>query len=333
WPCPANVNLKQVTIGKPIQNIQLYILNAQNQLQPKGVVGELHIAGVGLARGYHNQPQLTAERFVDNPFATKPGDRLYKTGDLARYLGDGNIEYMGRMDDQVKIRGLRIELGEIEHQLTALQGIKSAVVLAREDQPGQQQLVAYIIIVPGADIKHTLREQLHIMLPEHMVPHLFVEMDEFPVTNNGKTDKKALPSPNPIDLQGQYCAPKTPTEVKLTQIWAELLNLGADKLSANAHFFEVGGHSLLSVRLVGEVRSLMGIELAIRDVFDHPKLSSMALLIDSSAGKKARPAVVALTRTSNQLPASFAHARLWFIDQMDGTSSQYNMPGSFRFTG
>jgi non-ribosomal peptide synthetase component F/acyl carrier protein len=349
YHCPNDDSLNRVPIGKPIQNIQLYILNEQNQLQPKGVVGELHIGGVGLARGYLNLDKLTAERFINNPFAVKPGDRLYKTGDLARLLNDTNIEYVGRIDDQVKVRGQRIELGEIEHQLSALEGIKSAVVLAREDQPGNVQLVAYIIIEENSQIlaldsalrvEH-LQKQLQLTLPEHMIPVFFVEMDSFPVTNNGKTDKKALPTPTSADWLsagqgGTYVEPKTAAERKLIEIWANLLSLPATEISADANFFKLGGHSLLSVRLVVDVRSDFGVELTIRDIFDAAILSKLASIIEQN-NHSAIPSVVAIDRSTllpkNQLPASFAQTRLWFIDQMDSSGSQYNMPGMLRFEG
>ncbi|NQZ12592.1 MAG: AMP-binding protein, partial [Algicola sp.] len=244
---------------------------------------------------------------------------------------------LGRIDEQVKIRGFRLELGEIEQQLLAFDAVKSALVLAREDQ-----LVAYVV----GDAAN-LRIQLETVLPAHMIPSYFIELDELPLTANGKVDSKALPAPQGADVKGEYIAPTTTTEVKLSQIWAELLKLDADTLSNNANFFESGGHSLLSVRLVGEVLSQMGVELAIRDVFDHVTLSALAAKIDNSCAQNTRNEVVAIDRSilipqnqpqnqpqsEHQLPASFAQQRLWFIDQMDGGSTQYNMPGALRFKG
>ncbi|NQZ10285.1 MAG: amino acid adenylation domain-containing protein, partial [Algicola sp.] len=326
-------------IGKPIDNTVVYILDTHCQLVPKGCIGELHIGGAGLARGYHNRADLTAQRFIQNPFER---GQLYKTGDLVRYLPDGNLEYIGRIDDQVKIRGFRIELGEIEHQLSHFASVKSAVVLPREEDNGQKMLVAFV--VKATQAVNSLREDLQASLPEHMVPSLFVLLDEMPLLPNGKIDKKAL---SVWDIsaagvaQSQYIAPTTATEIRLVQIWSALLKIEADIISTTANFFEVGGHSLLSLRLVGEVRVQLGAELAIADVFTSPRLSQLAILIDGLAqkgsGKTIRPPVVALERESNQHQASFAPSfaqeRLWFIDQMDGGSSQYNMPVALRING
>ncbi|MCJ8273047.1 MAG: amino acid adenylation domain-containing protein, partial [Psychrosphaera sp.] len=294
YSCPKDDSLGRVPIGKPIQNIQLYILNQQNQLQPKGVVGELHIGGVGLARGYLNLDALTAERFINNPFAINAGDRLYKTGDLARYLTDGNIEYVGRIDDQVKISGLRIELGEIEHQLSALDGIKSAVVVAREDQPGHKQLVAYIIIDAHAEILtldsrqrvNTLQKQLRVTLPEQLIPVFFVEMADFPLTHNGKTDKKALPAPDTSAMLGEQVALQGETEQKLGQIWASLLNIDIDKLGSNANFFAIGGDSILSIQVVSRAAQL-GINFTVKQLFEYQTIQSLVAHADQNVKIKA----------------------------------------------
>ena len=329
-----------VNIGRAMHNFQLYVLGEYGQLQPKGSVGELHIAGVGLARGYLNRPDLTAERFIHNPFSDDPQSRLYKTGDLVRYLADGRLEFIGRMDDQVKIRGFRIELGEIEHQLSQLPAVQSAAVLAREGA-----LVAYFTTKPHLadladltdideqDLVSQLREGLKAALPEYMVPAAFVLLKALPLTVNGKIDRKKLPALTGSALTGVYIAPATETEITLAQIWATLLKIDADTLSATANFFESGGHSLLSVRLVAEVRLQCEVELSIRDIFDTPQLNQLAKVIEQNRGKATRPPVVAIERSLDALPTSFAQQRLWFIDQMDGGSSQYNMPSSMRFKG
>ncbi|MCJ8271603.1 MAG: condensation domain-containing protein, partial [Psychrosphaera sp.] len=311
-------------IGRPLAKATLYVLDDHAQLLPNGSCGELYIGGPGVAQGYINQPELTASVFIDNPFAQ---GIIYKTGDLVRHLPNGNLEFVGRVDSQVKIRGYRIELGEIEHQLLQHQDVESAVVLA-QDTPTGKQLIAYV--KGGADIS-ALKQHLGLTLPEYMVPSAFMSMNKWPLSANGKLNKKALPMPDTAQLVGAFVEPATTTELALANIFANLLKI--DNISASAHFFESGGHSLLSVRLVSEVRALLNVELAIRDIFDCPVLADLATLIDSQSGKAIRSNVVALKRTSNQLPASFAQARLWFIDQMDGASSQYNMPGSFRFSG
>ncbi|WP_157064385.1 non-ribosomal peptide synthetase, partial [Pseudomonas sp. CMR5c] len=235
-------------IGKPIANTRLYLLDAQLQPVPLGVVGELFIAGVQVARGYLNREQLTAERFVDDPFSDQPGARMYRTGDLGRYLADGNIEYLGRNDDQVKIRGLRIELGEIQARLTQLEGIKEAVVLAREDVPGDKRLVAYYTSAAGhAKLPvEQVRQALLEHLPDYMVPALFVHLDALPLSPNGKLERKALPAPGlEAALVREYEAPVGDTEILLAQLWAELLNV--ERVGRHDHFFELGGHSLLAV--------------------------------------------------------------------------------------
>ncbi|MCJ8274961.1 MAG: condensation domain-containing protein, partial [Psychrosphaera sp.] len=300
---------------------------------PMGVSGEMFVGGGGVARGYLNQSELTASRFIDNPH--QPGERLYRTGDLACFLKGGEIDYLGRIDEQVKIRGFRIELGEIEQQILALNEVESTAVLAFDDQ-----LVAYVV----GDAAN-LRTQLETVLPAHMIPSYFIELDVLPLTANGKVDRKALPAPQGAvvkgAVKGEYITPATPTEIKLSQIWAELLKLDAQTISNTANFFESGGHSLLSVRLIGEVRSQMDVELAISDVFDHATLTTLAAKIDSSSAQTLRSEVVAIDRSvlssgdpqSIQLPASFAQQRLWFIDQMDGGSSQYNMSSAMQFEG
>ncbi|MCJ8272678.1 MAG: amino acid adenylation domain-containing protein, partial [Psychrosphaera sp.] len=325
-------------IGRPLDDLSFYILNPQLTPVPIGVCGEFFVGGNGVTRGYLNQPELTASRFIVSPFDSE--QTLYCTGDLGRYLPNGEIEYLGRIDEQVKIRGFRIELGEIEQQLVLLPQIKSTVVLVREDQPGLKHLVAYVVCeqdVAEEALANTLRSALQAILPEHMVPSFFVKLDAFKLTNNGKIDKKWLLSeqmaPDSTLSAGEYVTPATITENKLAEIWSALLNITLHKISATANFFELGGHSLLSVRLTGEVRVAFDVELAVRDIFAVPMLSDLALFIDNSANKARFSAVVPITRQSNQLPVSFAQQRLWFIDQMDGASAQYNMPAAIRFKG
>ncbi|NQZ10648.1 MAG: amino acid adenylation domain-containing protein, partial [Algicola sp.] len=322
-------------IGKPISNVKSYVLK-DGVLVPQGCVGELYIGGASVARGYLNQPELSAASFIHNPFGQ---GRLYKTGDLVRQLTDGNLEFVERVDDQVKIRGFRIELGEIEQQLTLLPQVNATVVVVYE-----KSLVAYFTVNNTTSESQdtlsrqnkiaSLRKQLHTTLPDYMVPAFFVELDVLPLTANGKVDKKNLPAPDLSQLTAQYIAPSTPTETALVEIWAGLLTLQVDQLSSSANFFESGGHSLLSVRLVGEVRARLNVELTVNDVFENPQLSTLAVCIDACINTvTSRSPVVAIARHTNQLPASFAQARLWFIDQMDGSSSQYNMPAAIRIKG
>ncbi|NQZ08155.1 MAG: amino acid adenylation domain-containing protein [Algicola sp.] len=334
------VRNKGSLIGRPIGDLTLYLLDERLMPVPIGVCGEMFVGGQGVTRGYLNQPQLTASRFIDNPFANdkSPAERLYRTGDLARYQPDGEIEYLGRIDDQVKIRGFRIELGEIQQQLSQLPNVESSLILAQtsdlDDKVGQRYLVAYVVTKQeDGQLAANLRSGLQAILPNHMVPSFFVSVDGWPLTTNGKIDIKALPKVDRALSLDEYVAPQTGTQLKLAQIWAELLKLDVDSLSVNANFFECGGHSLLSVRLVGEVRAHLAVELAIRDVFDAPVLLQLAALIDANANNIIRPPVVAIKRDSNNLPASFAQQRLWFIDRMDGGSRQYNMPGALSFTG
>ncbi|MCJ8267840.1 MAG: amino acid adenylation domain-containing protein, partial [Psychrosphaera sp.] len=309
-------------IGQALSNTHTLVLDENQQLCPKGVHGELHIGGQGLARGYLNQPQMTAERFIQNPFAIGGGKgadnndaRLYKTGDVVRTLADGNLEFIGRIDDQVKIRGFRVELGEIEHQLSQLAQIGEAVVLftndrSRESVPADKQLVAYLTC-HGPIETESLREHLHELLPEYMVPAFFVVLDELPLTANGKVDKAALPAPDAVQVASQDETPVTATQIKLAELWAKLLRIEVEELSNTSNFFKTGGHSLLAIRLVGELRAGFEVELMVKDIFDSPELAALAALIDKSLDKDTRPQVVALKRTSNRLPTSFAQQRLW----------------------
>ncbi|WP_235570028.1 non-ribosomal peptide synthetase, partial [Lysobacter sp. Root916] len=244
-----------VLIGRPIANTQVYILDAQGEPVPVGVAGELYIGGDGVARGYLNQPALTAERFVRDPFSAAPQARMYKTGDLGRWLPDGNIEYLGRNDFQVKIRGFRIELGEIEARLAGCAGVREAVVLAREDEPGDKRLVAYLTADTGADLSVAeLRTRLSAQLPDYMVPSAFVVLDAFPLTPNGKLDRKALPAPDATSLmRREYEAPQGEIEQELAEVWQSLLNI--EQVGRHDHFFELGGHSLLVVAMTTRLRA------------------------------------------------------------------------------
>ncbi|CAM3753701.1 Amino acid adenylation [Xenorhabdus thuongxuanensis] len=269
---------RSIPVGRPIANTRIYILDAQGQPVPVGVAGEIYIGGIGVARGYLNRLELTTERFLADPFALEPDARMYKTGDLARWLPDGNIEYLGRNDFQVKLRGFRIELGEIEIQLRQCHGVREAVVLAREDEPGQKRLVAYLLPQTGIElVPFDLRHQLSQYLTEYMLPSAFVILDAFPLTPNGKLDRQALPVPDLSAVVARsYAAPVGEREIALVQIWQKLLRV--KQISRHDHFFELGGHSLMIVSLIEELRSI-GRKLEVRSVFASPVLADMAQAI------------------------------------------------------
>ena len=279
------------SIGRPIANTRIYLLDAHGQPVPRGTTGELYIGGDGVARGYLNRPALTAERFVDDPFAGTVGARMYRTGDLARYLPDGEIECLGRNDHQVKIRGFRIELGEIEARLAKHPAVREAVVLAREDIPGEKRLVAYVIGADGAIPEaSSLRTHVAAGLPEYMVPAAFVPMDAWPLTPNGKLDRKALPTPEGEDyLRREYAAPQGETEAILAGLWQELL--GVERVSRRDHFFELGGHSLLAVLLIERLRK-EGRRMDIRALFATPILSDLAVGLDQAEDEALPPSAI-----------------------------------------
>jgi amino acid adenylation domain-containing protein len=267
-----------ISIGKPIDNIQMYILDAGNGLVPVGVVGEICIGGTGLARGYKNRPELTAEKFIAHPFAKENHHRLYKTGDLARWLPDGNIQYLGRRDEQVKIRGYRIELGEIENVLLQSNLISKAVVLVTESGSDNKQLTGYVV-PHGSFDKQVLMAYLNTKLPQYMVPALWIEMMDLPLTVNGKIDKKALQRIERPELLGsEYVAPATDIEQKLADIWKELLQLKT--VSIHDNFFQLGGHSLIIMRLISLIRKELQLELTIKDFFQFNTIHSLSKYIE-----------------------------------------------------
>jgi hypothetical protein len=251
---------------------------------PVAVPGELHIGGAGLARGYLNCPELTAERFIPHPFSDKPGARLYKTGDLVRYLSSGDIEFLGRMDQQVKIRGFRIELGEIEKVLSEHPEVFQSVVVAREEDPGDKQLVAYVVATAGATITgRELRAFLKERLPEYMAPSFFTFLEALPLSPNGKVDRKALPAPAQIRSEETFSAPRTPIEKSLARIWADVLNL--DEVGIHDNFFELGGHSLKATQVISRVREALRLDLSVRVLFEAPTVAELALRVEQSSPK------------------------------------------------
>jgi amino acid adenylation domain-containing protein len=322
-----------VPIGRPLANTQVYLLDASGQPVPPGVTGELFVGGDGLARGYVGQPALTAERFVPDAFSGIPGARLYRTGDLARWRADGVLEFLGRADAQVKVRGYRIELAEVEAALLAHPEVREAVVLVREDRPGDKRLVGYVVAAESLSTS-TLRADLKQRLPEYMVPSSLVRLDALPLTANAKVDRKALPAPESVlaSPDSVYVAPRTPTEELLASLFAQVLLL--ERVGIEDSFFELGGHSLLATQLISRVRTAFNVELPLRTLFEAPTVAALAPRVDAARLKGALqvPPPVPVPRTG-ALPLSFAQQRLWFIDQLEPGRTTYNMPFAVRLEG
>ncbi len=321
-----------VPIGRPIANNQVYVLDKAQRLAPVGVPGELYIGGAGLANGYLNQPQLTAQAFVENPF--HPGQRLYRTGDLVRWLPDGNLLFLGRVDDQVKIRGFRVEPGEVEHVLNSLAAVQDAAVVVREDESsGQKQLVAYV--APEEVDAAALRTQLQTRLPEYLIPSAFVFLPELPRLPGGKLDRRSLPSPTPTRAASGagYAPARTPAEELLIAIWQGVL--GVEQLGVHDNFFELGGHSLLATQLISRVRSAFQVEIPVRTLFEHPTIAQLAQAIqqaqEDAAGLNLPP--IAPGERDDRIPLSFAQQRLWFLDQLEPGNLAYNIPTVVRLQG
>ena len=324
-----------VPIGKPIANTQLYVLDEEMEAVPVGVPGELYIGGAGLARGYLNRADLTGERFVPSPFGKSGrGERLYRTGDRARWKRDGNLEYLGRLDEQVKIRGFRIELGEIEAVLKEHGGVRQAVVVVREDEPGEKRLVAYVVAEEGEQEEVggvELRRHLQERLPEYMVPAAYVVLDALPLTANGKLDRRGLPKPELKGSEGDgYVAPRTATEEILCGIWAEVLRV--ERVGVEDNFFEMGGHSLLATQVVSRVREVFEIELALQSLFEEPTVRGLARAVEGGEKQEGVPRLVAVGREGG-LPLSYAQQRLWFIDQLEPGEGTYNIAYALRLRG
>ncbi|HEX2093471.1 MAG TPA: amino acid adenylation domain-containing protein, partial [Longimicrobiaceae bacterium] len=318
-----------VPIGRPMANTRVYVLDGRSDLAPAGVVGELYIGGAGVGRGYLGRTELTAARFVPDPFGKEAGARLYRTGDLARWLADGRIEFLGRNDFQVKVRGFRVELGEIEAVLREHTGVREAVVVAREDTPGDRRLVAYYVGEEGHEVQ-ALRVHLSERLPEYMVPAAYVRLEEMPLTPNGKLDRRALPAPEgDAYARRGYEAPVGEVEQALAEIWAEVLRV--EHVGRWDHFFELGGHSLLAVRVVSRVRQRIGVEVPLGEVFRLPVLAEYARAV-ATAARAELPPIEPVGRTG-PLPLSFAQQRLWFLEQLGGAGNTYHIQRRLRLRG
>ncbi|WP_455825760.1 non-ribosomal peptide synthase/polyketide synthase [Pseudomonas graminis] len=321
WSAAHRLLEAQPFVGRPIANTSLFILNAGLTPCPLGAAGELLIGGVGLARGYHERPALTAERFVPNPYGA-PGERLYRTGDLARYRADGVVEYIGRVDHQVKVRGFRIELGEIEACLRDHPGVVEAVVLADNDR-----LIAYLVSTePQA--QDVYKAALRVRLPDYMVPAHLMFLDSLPLTPNGKLDRKALPEVDASVLLKGHVAPVTLREQQVAAIWAEVL--GVPQVGLDDHFFELGGHSLLATRVVSRVRQALALDVALKSLFEQPVLGDFVRALGEEG--VVTPPMLKVDRNL-PLPLSYAQERQWFLWQLDPQSAAYHIPSALRLKG
>jgi amino acid adenylation domain-containing protein len=283
WQCRRGDARRVVPIGRPVANTQMYVLDRHGQPMPAGVPGELYIGGVQLARGYLNRPELTADRFVSHPEL----GRLYRTGDVGRWLADGTLEYLGRTDHQVKLRGVRIELGEVEAALAQHPSVREAVAVAREDSSGDQRLVAYV--VPGTAVSaEELRDFLRGKLPEQAVPSAFVVLDSLPLSPNGKVDRKTLPAPERArpEREGAYVAPRGSVEETVARVWAEVL--GVERVGAQDNFFDLGGHSLIATQVLSRLRQAFPVNLPLRRLFEEPTVANMARAITESQEQSSR---------------------------------------------
>ena len=336
WTSDSSSSTATVPIGRPVANVRAYVLDQWLRPVPVGVVGELYLDGAGLARGYEGRPDLTAERFVPNPFRDEHGERMYRTGDLVRRLPGGELEFLERVDGQVKVRGSRVELGEVEAALCAHSCVVAAAVVGREDTSGERRLVAYVVTVDEREnLAAELRRYLKERLPGPMVPNVFVRMETLPVLPSGKVDRRALPAPDRFERtqQADYRPPRTPVEETLCGIWEELL--GRDPVGAEDDFFDLGGHSLLATQFVSRVQEALSVELPLSRIFQTPVLSELAEFIERKLTHGGEHSELPLQHASREqpLPLSFAQQRLWFLDQLEPGNPLYNTPGALRLKG
>ncbi|WP_031470886.1 non-ribosomal peptide synthetase, partial [Sciscionella sediminilitoris] len=327
----ATLAAATVSAGRPFRGARVHVLDSALRPVPPGVAGELYVAGYGVARGYWRRPGLTGERFVADPFAAD-GTRMYRSGDLGRWSRAGELEILGRADDQVKLRGFRVELGEVEAAVRSHPWVDQVAVLVREDRPGDKRLVAYVVAAAQPDGAEPdgaeLRAHVSRLLPDHMVPAVFVSLPGLPLTVNGKLDRRELPVPDyGSDAQGRE--PRTPREEILCGLFAEVL--GADHVAIDDNFFDLGGHSLLVTRLVGRVRSVFGVELSVRAVFESPNVAELARKLDGaeSGVRAVRP----VHPRPSRIPLSYAQNRLWFLYRLEGPSPTYNVTTAIRING
>ncbi|HKR14769.1 MAG TPA: condensation domain-containing protein, partial [Pyrinomonadaceae bacterium] len=326
---------EQSVIGRGLPDLQVYVLDEQMRLLPVGVTGELYVGGAGLGRGYLNRPGLTAERFIPDPYASRGGARLYKTGDLARYLPDGDLVYVGRADDQVKIRGFRVELGEIEAALRKHSAVRDVVVHTPKDKSGEMRLVAYVVTdIEAAVAAAELRRHLKERLPAHMVPQGFVVLDQLPVGVTGKIDRRALPAWKDVVFEHDESpdAARLPVEDMLAGIWAEVL--GVDHVAVGDNFFDLGGHSLLATQVISRVRETFKAEIPLLTLFEVPRLADFAAIVEAALRQEQGLAAPPITRVSRDTaPLSFAQQRLWIVEQLTKGAAVYHLPVAVRLKG
>lgn len=324
--------LRSIPIGKPMEGARAVVVDAKGQPCAQGMIGEIYIRTPYRSLGYYNQPELTAESFVPNPFSDDPTDIVYKTGDLGRVLKSGDFEYLGRRDQQVKIRGVRVELAEIENLLRSHSTVKDVATIDREDSGGHNYLCAYVVLKEGAGTDD-LRELLAQNLPDYMVPSAFVVLEELPRTISGKIDRRALPAPGSLlaARQREYVAPRTQVEQVLAGVWATVLGL-EQQVGINDNFFELGGHSLLAMQLLSRVRDALQVELPLRSLFESPTVAGLATLVETASSTIKSPPFKRISR-NGPLPVSYAQERLWFVDQLQPDSAVYNLPAAVRMTG
>ena len=334
WACTRDVSRSVVPIGRPISNVQLYVLDARMEPVPIGVHGELYIGGVAVGRGYHARPELTAERFVPDPFSSEPGARLYRTGDRTRYLPDGSIDFLGRFDHQVKLRGNRIELGEIEAALGGNPAVGEAAVLVREDASGSPRLVAYVVPRQGALAAEELQAWLRKSLPEYMVPGTLLPLERMPLSPNGKLDRKALLA-LPVELETRAPEgepPRGPVEEQLAGLFGQVL--GLEQVRREDDFFRLGGHSLSATRLMARVRQAFGAELPLATLFASPTVAGLARALEGRQGEAPRELTGPSPRPAGAPPVlSFAQERMWFLQQLQPDSHAYHMPEAVELEG
>ena len=321
-------------IGGALGDLEVYVLDKHMRPLPEGVSGELYVGGAGVARGYLGRAELTAQRFVPHPYSRREGARLYRTGDVARWRADGELEYQGRIDDQVKIRGFRIELGEIANALREQAAVRECVVVALGEGGEEKRIVAYVVADEGVNARE-LRKELKQRLPDHMIPSAIVLLDELPLTSNGKVDRRALPAPEEVRTEGEenFVAPQTPFEEVLAGIWSNVLR--TTRIGVNDNFFELGGHSLLAMQIVSRIREALGVEIPVRTIFEKQTLAMLAAEVEQLLyqGSSLQAPPVVRTSREGELPLSFAQQRMWFLNQLEPESHLYNMHTGVRLAG